>query len=206
MVLLLSRFSRENPRAQVENRQRQGQAHSLANGKQHKVPKHHLSAKMPLTQACSLPGDMIKYSPSRYQANESKAASNFQQVQSAFQITRRDLEVGCRNESEEESQAQEEKHEGHVDAQLADHEEEADHAPTHLVSCVLPNHSAAAGISLHGDVVEGLRGVVRRALRTALALESGSGLMDRVLLVGERAPVGAVDDEDCKGEGFGKGC
>lgn len=56
----------------------------------------------------------------------------------------------------------------------------------------------------HGDVVEALGGVVGSARGAAFCgCEAGEGGVRGVLVVGEGAPVAAVDYEDCEGEGWG---
>jgi hypothetical protein len=54
--------------------------------------------------------------------------------------------------------------------------------------------------NLHCDIVEHLRGVVWRAVRTAFSGESRCDLGHGVLVVRQGAPVGAINDEDDEGE------
>jgi len=56
-------------------------------------------------------------------------------------------------------------------------------------------------LNLHGDVVEALGGVVGCSEGAARGGEGGRCRVQRVLVVGETAPVAAVDDEDGEGEG-----
>lgn len=53
---------------------------------------------------------------------------------------------------------------------------------------------------IHRDVVEALRRIVRRAGSSALFSKRRRDLVNRVLVVGQGAPVGSVDDEDREGK------
>lgn len=123
--------------------------------------------------------------PSTDQPNESKASRALQQRQNMSRArgSRRGGVCGC-DEGEEHGEAEEEKHEEGVYAERADHEDEGDHA--------------------HCDVVEDLGGFVGCACGSAEAFGGGEGggdLVDWILVVGEGAPVRAVNYEDGEGEG-----
>jgi len=55
-------------------------------------------------------------------------------------------------------------------------------------------------LNVHCEVVEDLRRLVGRSGRAAFSRECRRDSVDRILVVGERTPVGSVDDEDREGE------
>jgi hypothetical protein len=104
------------------------------------------------------------------------------------------------DQSEQEDEAEEQADEQQVDAECADEDYEADHAPVHRELAKLLFERFHRFENLHCEVVEDLRRLVGRSVRAAFSRECRRDSVDRVLIVRERTPVGSVDDEDREGE------
>ena len=109
----------------------------------------------------------------------------------------RDGEICRRDEGEEKDEADEDEHEGDVDAERADEEDEADNTPVRMLGKLAFNQIQRQ--HLHGHIMKGLRSVIRRPFQPSHLRKGSSSLMDGILRIRQRTPMRAENDKHGEG-------